>query len=176
MQDLTTRLAMLGMLLASSTALAAPPPCKDASVSTDKFTGKSAVTYRVQALSGLTPISLEFKHSDGKTQLLMMIKEFGAVDGPVPEGAEVPFLFGSKVITMVNAEVGERRSYVADDQVATLSPFVFTLNEEALQVMADNPLDSVRLPLAGGDWDWNPRKAVIKRTSAGAACILSKLE
>lgn len=167
---------MISLFLPAALALSvnayAGDACKGFDVEADAFTGTANVTARIQGLGQFTAVGLWMELKAGVMELNLTAKEGGAIDGQIPAGVEVPFLFdGGEVVPFTTSRANALKSYVVETTIMTNVPFTFGLNAELLGKLATTPLQTVRIPISSGTWDWNPKGKVQQKIQAAAACM-----
>lgn len=164
------------MLVLSLISMAsAADVCAGVKFKADPFGGGSTATEVVQALSKFTAASVVLDLKGGVTEITITTKEFGAINGSVPAGTEIPFAFDDgTVLKFGTVRETPRQSYVTDSQVMTLSPYSMQLDVAALNAFAASPVAAVRVPTAAGPYDWKPNGGLKKKLMAAAACFATK--
>ena len=149
--------------------------CSGIKFKDDPFGGGSTATEVVQGLGQFTAASVVLDLKRGKTEIVITTKEFGAVNGSVPAGTEVPFAFdGGDTLRLTTVRETPRQSYVTDAQVMTMSPYAFALDAVTLELFATKPVSTIRVPTAAGPYDWTPNAGLKKKLMAAAACFKTK--
>jgi hypothetical protein len=171
---------MFGLFLPAALALSvsaqAGDACKGFKVEADAFTGTANVTARIQSLHQFTAVGLALELKAGVAEMHLTAKEGGAIDGQIPAGVEVPFLFeGGEVVNLTTSRANALKSYVVETTIMTNLPFTFGVDATQLHKLSSTPLQTVRIPISSGTWDWSPKGKVQKKLMAAAACLAEYL-
>lgn len=163
-------LAFLSLL--SAPVLGAPGPCAGYKVSDDKFGTGSSVEAVVQLITQFTPVSLIFQVKSGQAELLLTVKEAGAISAGIAAGVEVPFVLeDGTVLKLQTIRETATKPYATDSAVMTMMPYSLGLTAADVSHFATSPLDAARLPLSSGPYDWEANKGVQKAMMKAAVCV-----
>lgn len=163
---------MLHLALLSSLAVAGSDPCSSYKVTEDQFGGGSNVEATVQLITQFTPVSLIFQVKSGVGELLLTVKEGGAISAGVPAGVEVPFkLEDGTILKLKTVRDTATKPYVSGDSIMTLVPYSLGVSASDVAKFAESPLVAARLPLSSGPYDWSANKGVQKSMTKAATCV-----
>jgi hypothetical protein len=174
--SLSTILVFAGMLSQAHAA----DVCKGIKIQDDKFGGGATAEVSIltiDSLLNMTPdLALTMTLRSNKVELSLFVREHGVVNGVVPLGLEMLFLFGEGNVVKLTTSQEKPRQASDVPFLSTMSTYMFLLDVSQVGVAAASPLSSVRLPFSTGNADWDVPKGVGKKVQTAAACFQQYLK